>query len=131
METLEFLFPTVATDDDVNTAGQSPGPTDDESISHIDIATLSGERTTLPYNPDQTTVATDDDVNAAGQCPGPTNNESKAHIFITTLSGECTKLPYDPDQTIMEVKVIVEEELTTPYRKQCLFFNDTELKVSE
>ena len=77
------------------------------------------------------TVAADNDVNAAGQRPRPINDESKGHIFITTLSGECTKLTYDPDQTIIEVKDIVEKELTTPRTKQCLFFNDTELKVSE
>jgi hypothetical protein len=50
---LEFLFPTVAAGDEVNTAGQSLSPTDDESASHIVITTLSGECTTLPYNPDQ------------------------------------------------------------------------------
>jgi hypothetical protein len=50
---LEFLFPTVVAGDEVNTAGQSLSPTDDESTSHIVITTLSGECTTLPYNPDQ------------------------------------------------------------------------------
>ena len=53
-QALELLFPTVAAGDDVNTAGQYSGPTNDESTSHIVITTLSGECTTLPYNPDQT-----------------------------------------------------------------------------
>ncbi len=52
--TLGFLFPTVAAVDDVNATGQSPGATNDELTSHIVITTLSGECTTLPYNPDQT-----------------------------------------------------------------------------
>ncbi len=54
METLEFLFPTVADDDDVNAAGQSVSSTDDNSTFHIVITTLSGESASIVYNPDQT-----------------------------------------------------------------------------
>ena len=54
IETLEFLFPTVADDDDVNTAGQSVSLTDDDSTSHIVITNLSGESVSIVYNPDQT-----------------------------------------------------------------------------
>ena len=75
------------------------------------------------------TVAAGDDVNAAGQSSGPTNDESRSHIVITTLSGECTTLPYNPDQTIVEVNDIVEKELKTPCKKQCLLYNEIELKV--
>ncbi len=54
VETLEFLFPTVAADDDVDAAGQSVSSTDDNSTFHIVISTLSGESVSIVYNPDQT-----------------------------------------------------------------------------
>ena len=54
IETLEFLFPTVAADDDVDAAGQTVSLTDDDSTSRIVISTLSGESVSIVYNPDYT-----------------------------------------------------------------------------
>jgi hypothetical protein len=56
IQTLEFLFPTIAVDDEVNTAGQTLISTD-ESESHIVITTLSGECTTIVYNSNQTILS--------------------------------------------------------------------------
>ena len=61
VQTLEFLFPTFAGGDEVNTAGQSVSPTDDES-TYIVITTLSGERISIVYNPDQTIIDVKDIV---------------------------------------------------------------------
>ena len=62
VKSLEFLFPTIATGDDVNTAGQSLSPTDDESTSRIVITTFTGECTTIIYNPNQTILSVKDIV---------------------------------------------------------------------
>lgn len=53
---LESLFPTVTIDDELNTAGQFP-TSNYISESHIVITTLSGESTTLTYNPNQTILS--------------------------------------------------------------------------
>lgn len=57
------------------------------------------------------------------------DDKSKSEIFITTLSKKCLPVPYNADQTIQDLKKFVEKELKTPFAKQCLLFNDTELKV--
>ena len=56
VQTLEFLFPTVTPFDETNTTGQTLDLTDDESEFHIVVTTLSGESTTLQYDPDQTVL---------------------------------------------------------------------------
>ena len=53
---LENLFPTVTTDDELNTAGQF-ATSNYISDSHLVITTLSGESTTLIYNPNQTILS--------------------------------------------------------------------------
>ena len=73
VQTLEFLFPTVAVDDEVHTAGQSLDPTD-ESESHIVITTLSGECTTIVYNPNQTILSLKDIVEQ--ELKTPSNKQS-------------------------------------------------------
>ncbi|CAB4033393.1 Ubiquitin-60S ribosomal L40, partial [Paramuricea clavata] len=60
VQTLEFLFPTVAVGE-VNTTGQCLSPTD-ESTSHIVITTLSGECISIVYNLDQTIIDVKDIV---------------------------------------------------------------------
>ena len=55
LETLEFLFPTVEAGDDVYQSA-------DVSTSHIVVTTLSGECTTLVFNPDQTIMSVKDFV---------------------------------------------------------------------
>ena len=52
-----------------------------------------------------------------------------SHIVVTTLSGECLTLPYNPNQTIQNIKNKIEEDLKTPCNKQCLLYQDNELKV--
>ena len=54
VQTLKFLFPSVASGDEVNTGIQSLSPTTDDPTSYLVITTLSGESVTLPYNADQT-----------------------------------------------------------------------------
>ena len=68
------------------------------------------------------TVEAGDDVHQSADV-------SKSHIVVTTLSGECTTVVFNPDQTIMNLKDIVEKELNIPSNKQCLLYNDIELKV--
>jgi hypothetical protein len=60
VKTLEFLFPIIVTNDDVNTAGQPLSPTADESTSRIVITTFTGECTTIVYEPDQTILSVKD-----------------------------------------------------------------------
>ena len=55
LETLEFLFPTVEAGDDVYQSA-------DVSTSHIVVTTLSGECTTLVFNPNQTIMSVKDFV---------------------------------------------------------------------
>ena len=62
VQTLEFLFPTVVAGEEVNAAHGQPLLSTDESESHIVITTLSGESTTLVYNPDQTILSLKDIV---------------------------------------------------------------------
>ena len=57
VETLEFLFPTILPSEQVNTASQSVNPTVGMGTSHIVVTTLSGERTTLDYDPNQTILS--------------------------------------------------------------------------
>ena len=54
VQTLKFLFPTVASGNEINTVDQSLSPTTDDPTSYLVITTLSGESTTIPYNADQT-----------------------------------------------------------------------------
>ena len=71
---LEFLFPTVAPTNEVNTAGESINPTDDSTTSYIVITPLSGESTTLRYNADQTIL--DLKVMVEKELKIPCNNQS-------------------------------------------------------
>ena len=68
-------------------------------------------------------------VSAGDEALISTGDESISCIFITTLSEKCISIPYKPDQTIADVKKFIEKELKTPCAKQCLLYNDTELKV--
>ena len=55
VQTLEFLFPTVAAGDKVNTAGQPVNLSDE-----IVITTLSGDCTRIVHNPDQSILSLKD-----------------------------------------------------------------------
>ena len=74
VETLEFLFPTLSGHDEIDAAGQSISPTAEDSISHIVITTLSGECTTIIYDPDQTIVELKDKVEQ--ELKTPSNKQS-------------------------------------------------------
>ena len=68
-------------------------------------------------------------VSAGDEVLISTDDESISRIFITTLSEKCISIAYDPEKTIADVKNVIEKELKTPCAKQCLLYNDTELKV--
>ena len=68
-------------------------------------------------------------VSASDEALISTDDESVSHIFITTLSEKCISIAYNPEKTIADVKKFIEKELKTPCAKQCLLYNDTELKV--
>ena len=68
-------------------------------------------------------------VSAGDEALVSTDKESISRIFIITLSEKCFSIAYNPDQTICDVKKVIEKELKTPCAKQCLLYNDTELKV--
>ena len=68
-------------------------------------------------------------VSAGDEALISTDDESISHIFITTLSEKCISIAYNPEKTIADVKKVIEKELETPCAKQCLLYNDTELKV--
>jgi hypothetical protein len=69
VQTLEFLFPTVAHKD---VSGQSPGSIANDS--HVVITTLSGESVKLAYNPNQTILSLKDIVEQ--QLKTPSNKQS-------------------------------------------------------
>lgn len=56
VQTLDFLFPTVADADEMSASGQTPIYTD-QSDYHIVVTTLSGDNAVLVYNPDQTILS--------------------------------------------------------------------------
>ena len=68
-------------------------------------------------------------VSAGDEALISTDDESISRIFITTLSEKSISIPYNPEKTIADVKKFIEKELKTPCAKQCLLYNDTELKV--
>ena len=56
VQTLDFLFPTVADADEMNASGQTTIYTD-QSDYHIVVTTLSGDNAVFVYNPDQTILS--------------------------------------------------------------------------
>ena len=74
------------------------------------------------------TVDTGDNIHD-GQSPGPTARYLKSNIVIAKLSGESMTIVYNASQSLVDVMVKIEEELKTPCKKQCLLYNNIELKV--
>ncbi|XP_028396212.1 uncharacterized protein LOC114520184 [Dendronephthya gigantea] len=52
-------------------------------------------------------------------------------LVITTLAGESIIIVYDPNQTIFDLKSLVEKKFKIPLKKQCLLYNNVELKISD
>ena len=50
-------------------------------------------------------------------------------VVVTTLSGDCTTIQYNPNQTIQNLKDTITKHLGPPCNKQCLLYQETELKV--
>ncbi|XP_028413836.1 uncharacterized protein LOC114536684 [Dendronephthya gigantea] len=71
VETLESLFPAVATNDE---AIETLDSTYDDSESRIVITTLSGDSTTLPFDPDQTILSLKKDIEK--ELKTPSNKQS-------------------------------------------------------
>ena len=89
METLEFLFPTLSGQDEADTAGQSISPNAENSTSHIVITTLSGECTTIIYNPNQTILELKENVEKELKTPSNKQsllyNDIELKVFSTVL----------------------------------------------
>lgn len=89
VETLEFLFPTFSGHDEINTAGQSVSPAVEDSTSHIVITTLSGECTTIMYNPDQTIMELKNNVEQELKTPSNKQsllyNDTELKVFSTVF----------------------------------------------
>lgn len=98
VQTLEFLFPTLSVHDKINIVGQSASPTVKDSTSHIVIATLSGDCTTIIYNPDQTILELKDTVEQKLKTPS-----NKQSLLYNDIELKVQKMNFNLAESVQHV----------------------------